>query len=62
MGPHRNRECELRHVRRNLPQRDRELTAETCWVNVTVTPEEESTEDWLRHDVQNTIEHSLRVW
>jgi hypothetical protein len=27
-----------------------------------VTPEKESTEDWLREKIQNTIEDSLRIW
>ena len=26
-----------------------------------MTPEQESTEDWLGQDVQDTVEHSLRV-
>jgi len=32
------------------------------WVNVAVTEEEHSTEDWLGKDVQNTVEDSFRVW
>ena len=27
-----------------------------------MSPKEESTEDRLRKDIQNTIEHSLRIW
>lgn len=37
------------------------LTAKTSWLNITVTPDQESAEDWLGQYVQNTVEHSLRV-
>ena len=39
----------------------RVLTAKTGWLNIPVTPKEESTEYRLRHDVQNTVEDSFRV-
>ena len=38
------------------------LTAKTGWLDIPVTPEKESTEDRLSHDVQNTVEDSFRVW
>jgi hypothetical protein len=33
-----------------------------CWINVTVAKEKESSEYWLRKDIQNSIENRLRVW
>lgn len=37
------------------------LTAKTGWLNIPVTPQEESTEYRLSHDIQNTIEDSFRI-
>ena len=39
-----------------------QLTAKTSWLNTTVAPDQECTEDRLGHDVQDAVEHSLRVW
>ena len=38
-----------------------DVEAQTGWVNVAVTPEEESTKYWLGKDVKNTIEGCLGV-
>lgn len=37
------------------------LTSETSRLNTAVTPDQESTKDWLGQDVQDTVKHSLGV-
>ena len=37
------------------------LTAKTGWLDIPVTPKEESTEYRLSHDVQDTVEDSFRI-
>lgn len=39
----------------------RKPTAEASGFNIAVTPEQESTKNWLGQDVQDTVEHSFRV-
>ena len=58
----RSRECGLLKVS-TTPKFDwgARHTAKTSWLNPTVTPNQESAKDWLSHDVQDTIEHSLGV-
>lgn len=37
-------------------------TSKPSRIDIAMTPEEESAEHWLGHDVENTVEHSFRVW
>lgn len=39
-----------------------DMKTEDGWVNVAVTEEEESTEDWLGKSIKNTVEDGLAVW
>lgn len=62
MVHHHSHGCGLQKSQRNSKAKRRgRLTAKTTWLNTTVTPDQESTEDWLGHDIQDTVEHSLRV-
>lgn len=44
-------------VRSGLEQ----LTPKTSWLDAPVAPDQESSEHWLGHDIQNTVEHGLGV-
>ena len=37
------------------------MKTKDSWVDVAVTPEEQGTEDWLSHDVKDTVESSLGI-
>ena len=39
-----------------------DVKTEASWVDVAMAPQEESTEDWLGEDVEDTVEGGLGVW
>lgn len=49
------------YQRNSYVLRGKRPTAKTSWFNTTVTPEQESAEDRLGQNVQNSVEHSLGV-
>lgn len=36
--------------------------AETSWIDIAVTPQEQEREDWLGEKIENTVEDGFRVW